>query len=515
MRGLPVAIVLLASLAGCAGTTPVDLDETSALEPEIWKAPDWALDALANGPDHDHYDWAQHAGRTTPNFQTLGHDALVTERAGGSSGGYLCGEIATDLEGRRIAVTQSHFDDVALVVADVTNASAPEMLAEIVIDGFSTYDAAITDDARYALIAVSSGPATSLLDPSLPVPVQVGWRDGCGTSLGPLVKVLPVASVLLVDLADPTQPVIVDQAIVPGAGVHSISAATIDGVHYVAASSTGVASAASTFVFFTIEEQETVGPTLAPYGFYEGANLQSRDAGYGLVNLHTDATVQKHPKTGQVLAYLADWDGGLIIVELVERGAVIWQGNWGSWGHAQTAGGGNYAIHSTTPLPELWDGRHITIIGEETITPRTGMPTGLVLVIDTTDPAKPTEVARWTLPSDIGGWDASLIYSPHYIDAVGTTVFVSMYHGGIWAFNASAEHWPYPPTTGVYIPSEGNPAAPPAQGGWAVMSYAPVLSEVVAFPDGTMVTFDSRGGVYTYRYDESPYVEPVASWFDQ
>ncbi len=512
MRLLAVGLILLVALAGCAGSTSQDPNE-AAPEPEVWAAPDWAIHALANDPDHDHGNWTHHEGRTTPNFRTLGHDALVTDRAGGTSGGYLCGEVAVDLEGRRIAVTQSHFDDVALVVADVTNATAPKMLAELVIDGFSTYDAAISDDARYALIAVSGGPATSLLDvPADPIPVRLGWRNACGETFSPIVKILPTSSVILVDLADPTEPLIVDQALVPSSGVHSVSAATIDGTHYVAASSTGGVSAASNFVFFTIEEDENLGPTLRYYGIYDGINLQSQDMGYGVSNLHTDATLQKHPLTGQVLAYLASWDGGLIIVELVERGIVTWQGDWGARGITPSE---TFQIHSTTPLPELWGDRHITIIGEETITPRTGMPTGLVLVIDTTDPSDPVEVARWTLPTDLGGWDASLIYSPHYIDAIGQTVFVSMYHGGVWAFDASPEHWPYPPSVGVYIPSIHNPQAPPPRGGWAVMSYAPVISEVVALEDGTMITFDSRGGIYTYRYDQSDHVEPVASWFQK
>lgn len=515
--GLVVAIVL----AGCSTSEgPGDDGALDGAEPDILEAPDWAIAALRNGEGHDHYHAPDHAGRTTPNFRELGHDALETERADGPSGGYLCGDVGTDHDGRDLVVTQSHVDDVVLVVADVTDPDAPVMLGELVVNGLSTYDAAVTDDAAFALVAVSGGSADTLLDPGGGdlVDVRSSMRGACGVHHGPFVRVLPVPSVLLVDLRDPTSPTIVDQAVVPGIGVHSVSTTRIDGTDYVVASSTGLLPALLTnFVFFTVELDEAVGPTLRPYGYYDGGNVQSRSAGYASTNLHTDATIAKHPLTVQILAYLANWSGGMVIVELVAPGAVVWQSEWGaaSSGIVETGSlGESFSVHSTLPLPDAWEDRHVTVVGEETINPRAGMPSGLVILVDTTDPSAPQEVARWTLPSDAGGWDEPLIYSPHYMTVVDHTVFVSMYHGGVWAFDAAPQHWPYPPTVGMFLPAKPNPDAPePGTSSWAVLDYAPSIAEVLAKADGTLISFDSHGGVHTYRYEPSDRVEPVENWF--
>ncbi len=535
-----LAVLAISVLPGCLGGESPDPQPVEAaavvespppaaapaddnqIDLQTWLSPDWAIAALANGDEHDHMVWEHHANRTTPNFVPLGTDALATQRAGGTSGGYVCGDTGVDTTGRRIAVTQSHFDDVVLIVADVTDAHAPKVLAELVLEGFETYDSAITEDARYALIAVTEGPPESLTDPPSTVPAKIGWRDACGQAMGPMVKILPVASVLLVDLTTPTAPVIVDQVVFPGRGVHSVSTTTIGGVVYVAASALSLELFPLTpplFAFYTIEEMPGAGATLAFFGVYDSSNTQSQEGGQSNFNdMHIDATIQQHPITGQVLAYLANWAGGMIIVDLVQPGVVRWQGEWDAGSVVVPIAMprlARYQIHSTLPLDELWGDRHITIVGEENSVQPAGQPTGNIFILDTTDPAAPVEVARWTLPVDAGAWDTGLLYSPHYFDVIGTTVFVSMYHGGIWAFDASPENWPHPPSVGVYIPSEGNAAALPGGGYWAVMSYTPSLAEVIAFDDDVMVTFDSRGGIHTYRFQADERVEPVPSWFDQ
>src|ERR1044072_3561515 len=51
---------------------------------------DWAEHALPYS-DHDHHNPAQHQGLSTPNFQELGWDPLLSDYYGRSAGGYPLG----------------------------------------------------------------------------------------------------------------------------------------------------------------------------------------------------------------------------------------------------------------------------------------------------------------------------------------------------------------------------------------------------------------------------------------
>ncbi len=493
--------VVVVLLAGCSA--PADpVDEV------VWPSPQWAIDALEGGQGHDHKSYAQHVGRSTPNFRSLGYDPQITAFSNATSGGYLCGEAAT-FDNRTIAVTQSHFEDVALVVADVTDAANPKLLGELVLEGVGVYDSALTDDGRYAIVAVTGANGRGV---PVEVAVRATWKSSCGASSGPYVMLTATPSVLLVDLSDPTHPVVVDQFQQPGASVHSVSAATVDGVHYVASSALGGLGPSSYFTFLTIGPDALGEPGFQFFGVYEAGNLQSLGLSRGLFPGHTDATIHKHPVTGQTLAYLATWDGGVIVVDLVAPGVVRHVSNWGAFLEDSR----NLAIHSTLPLDVLWGDRHVTIVGEETITPIPGLPTGRVFVLDTTDPAVPKEAAIWTLPVEEGGWDEPLIFSPHYAAVVNHTVFVSMYHGGVWAFDAAPENWPHPPTVGVFLPARESPAKNrDVVGGWGVMTMAPSVLEVLALPDGTLVSWDSMAGIHTYRFEPDARVQPVPNWFER
>jgi hypothetical protein len=132
-------------------------------------------------------------------------------------------------------------------------------------------------------------------------------------------------------------------------------------------------------------------------------------------------------------------------------------------------------------------------------------PTGWVIVLDTTDPAQPQEAGRWTLPVDVV-WEGRLMFSTHYLTVVDRTMFVSMYHGGLWA--ADLTTLPEPLTVGVLIPANVPPIpVPGARAGWA-----PETLDVLAQPDGSLAVFDASSGVYTVRFDASRPAPPPPPW---
>lgn len=515
MRWMPVAFASLFLLSGCFGSGGGDDEGTPATG-----AMDagWAARAVTNrGHDdrHDHADPTQHEGFTTPNFEVLGYDPLSTEYYRRPAGGSYCGSLA-ETEGRDIAVYHSFTTNVALVVVDVTDRANPELIGELVMPLTHVYDASLTSDGRYALLATTPRTAPPDVPPTLAAPGLYRetpvFRDACGNSHAGPEENLPFSGgVVLVDLSDPTQPTIADYDAQPVLGVHSISAETVDGTTYVAASTTNLVHGASYYTFYTLEQAPLASrPHLQPFGTFTAQYPAPEAIDPAIateLNGHVDATIQKHPLTGQVVAYLANWNGGLVTVELVGPGQVEPLGMWTDYtppADSQMTG----QWHSVHPMAELRDGRHITLFGQEIGGRPTSRPTSLALLMDTTDPANIVPLARWTLPVDVQ-WDGGAMWSTHYLDMVGDTLFVTTYHGGVWAADASEETWPNLPSIGVFVPN----AAPPDLPVRLLFDYAPCVLDLGHLDDGTLVVVDGTSGVYTVRFTEDdPRVPRVAPW---
>ena len=124
--------------------------------------------AVPFGDGHDHNDPAHHGGLSTPNFEVLGWDPLVTDYHGATSGDYFCADLGS-LDGRQIAVSHSFNSDVALVVVDVTEPARPVFLGELVLPRTHVWDVAMLPDASYAVLA------TSPLDPGTDAPPDAFW----------------------------------------------------------------------------------------------------------------------------------------------------------------------------------------------------------------------------------------------------------------------------------------------------------------------------------------------------
>ncbi len=518
------ALLLAVAFSGC-----ISSDEPPAEEPVLPPAPgvgtDWARQAVF-GPDfldfgvgdpvaHDHSDRSLHRFQTD-NFRLVGWDPLTTQRHGASAGGYYCGEVSSEGD-RRLAVVNSFTSTVAMVVMDVTDPAAPEFLGELVLENTQVYDSAITADGSFAVLATSPLATITHEDQQTPpgldldVPevhaVRASWTDACGqTFQGPLDVVPFDSGVALVDLRDPTVPAVADFVPQPALGPHSVSATRIDGTDYVLASTTNLVYSGSFFSFFTVDVLPGDVAKLTPYGevsaHYACEDCETPDDPLDVLNLlngHVDGTLYKHPVTGEVIAHLANWDAGLLTVRLDGPGQITQLGTWGAFDPSRgTSATG--AIHSAYPLPEARDGRHYTITGQEVggsiNTTTDKRPTGQMVLLDTTDPAAPEPVARWTIPVDFV-WSGDLHFSTHYATMQGDTLFVATYHGGLWAADASPEHWPDLPTTGVFLPSNDPPG-----GAVTDTAYAPYVLEVLDLDGEHLLVYDGTSGAYTVAFDE-------------
>lgn len=490
------AALLLASILLLAGCVAPGGAVEPASAPGDFPA-DWAERALPSGGGHDHRDRTAHEGLTTPNFLVVGQDPLVTQRYGRPAGAYHCADAGGD-ESRRIAVVQSlGGSDVVFVVADVTDPAAPAYLGELELRGTTARDVAVSADAKHVLVATELVNLENLLAPP-EVAMSASFRDACGTIRAlPLPAGVPAASgLLLVSLEDPTAPVVTDYFPLPLLGAHSVGVDRVDGVDIVNAAVTNGAQQASYFTFFTIEDGK-----LAFQSVYQHTPVAPNTPA---LNLHNDAWIRKHPVTNQTIAYLADWDAGLALLDLSDMKMPRALGRWSDYEAARGLDN-SAAVHSALPLEATWNGKHYTFIGQEILARPRDTPTGVVSVLDTTDPTAPVRVGAWTLPVDVE-WDAQLVFSTHYLTMVNETLFVTMYHGGVWALDVSEPTAPR--SAGVFMPSEAPPEKPVVRG----LDWSPTVLEAKALDTGDVAIWDGTSGLYIVRFDPLVAVPPVEEW---
>ncbi|HWG91425.1 MAG TPA: hypothetical protein VNZ52_11315 [Candidatus Thermoplasmatota archaeon] len=515
---LVTLLLLGGALAGCIGqgeapTTP-PAGDTAAEAPL-----DWAARALPYGDGHDHWDPAHHQNLSTPNFQVLGWDPMITDLKGRTAGGHLCGDAATTKEGRRLAVSHSFTTDVAFVVVDVTDPTMPQTVGEYILENVHVYDVAMTLDGLHVVVGANSDTEGPDNPPAVPLNltkgllrVQPKFRDACTgetRAVGPEATIPLAPGAILVGIKDPANPTFEDFQPTPVLGPHSVSTAEVDGKQWALASITNLQHSGSYFSFYEVTNTP-LGPKLVLLTTYQAP--PPPDGAVPVINGHVDGTIQKHPLTGQILAYLANWDAGMLVLDVTNPRTPMLLDSWTDFegGLGYLAGDDRGAIHGTLPIEGTWGGRHYTFAGQELVSRPKARPTGWIHVIDTTDPKNIEPVGRWTLPVDVE-WDSALVFSTHYFDLVNRTLFVSMYHGGVWAVDVSNESdFANLRTIGVFLPDRVSPNPPGKDGAG---DWAPTVLDVLPFPDGTLTIFDSLSGVYTVRFDETrpaPAPEPWA-----
>jgi hypothetical protein len=223
---------------------------------------------------------------------------------------------------------------------------------------------------------------------------------------------------------------------------------------------------------------------------------------------HSEAWLYKHPKTGKTLAYIQsrEWIRTVDVTDMRQPREL---GKWTDRTPAREGYSGS--LHSIFPMPDLWNGRHFVVVGPEWGGHPTGVPSGIVWVLDDTDPTKLSEVAAWTLPHEVQ-WSGEYMFSTHYFGVVGETLFVSMYHGGVWAvdltgIDEAADGLVLLRSVGVFAPANVSPHPPSKPVRWT-----PTVEEVRPLADGTLVTFDSNSGLYTFRYDATRPMPAPTPW---
>lgn len=510
MRRL-LLLTALASLVAAGCVAPGTQSPTTPTDPQL--SISWAEKALPYGKKHDHFDPAQHAGLSTPNFEVLGWDPLLLESKGGSSaGGYFCGEAATKADGQRIAVVNSYTTDVAFVVIDVTDPAAPHPLGEYILTGGFAYDVGLTADGLHVIVGNNPKEPeapSALLGARL---VQPQFRDACTGEVrnaGPEQMIPLGPSTLMVSIKDPKNPILEDVQPAPFLGPHSVSTASVDKTTFVVSSITNLAHSASYYQFFIVTDTP-LGAKLELQSVYQAP--PPADSTQPVVNGHVDASIMKHPITNKVLAYLADWDAGVIILDITNPRAPMFVSQFseftgGSYLQGQESGN----VHETLPVEGLWDGKHYLIAGQEILSHPADHPTGWIYILDDTDPADLKLVGKWTLPVD-AEW-SSLTFSTHYVSLVNRTMFVTMYHGGLWAVDLSTEEkLADPPTIGVFLPDKVSPK-PPKGGGHGVEGTPDVL-DALPFPDGSIAVFDASSGVYMVRFNEAMPITAPPTWLE-
>ena len=497
-----ILLVLLA--AGCVAPGAQQLNAASV--PNADAAAGWALKALPSGSGHDHNDPTQHKGLSTPNFQVLGYEPLGTaSMQNKSAGGWACGELATTKDGRKLAVVNSFTTDVMFVLVDITDAAAPHKVGEFVLPEGHAYDVAMTPDGTHVLIA-QNNPRPSAVSASLPLAStqRAYYRDACTgaqSDLDPNQILSALPGVVLVNIEDAAHPKIVNGFFSGVLGPHSVATARVDNVTWAIVSALQLEHQASFYEFYQID-----GDALNLISVYQ-APPAVRTAPPPVLNGHMDGTIAKHPVTHQLLAYLADWNAGLIIVDMTNPRVPITLSQYSEASdptqYIDPAG----SIHDVWPLNTTWEGKHYVLAGQELGDKPAGRPSGWVYIIDDTDPTNIKVAGRWTLPVE-SPWQGFLVFSLHYIAVYDHTLFASAYHAGVWA--ADISDVAHPKTLGVFVPDREPPSPPDPK----KLTASPDVEDILVQPDGTLVTFDAYSGAYTVKFTPDPSVPALPAWTD-
>ena len=126
-------------------------------------------------------------------------------------------------------------------------------------------------------------------------------------------------------------------------------------------------------------------------------------------------------------------------------------------------------------------------------------------MLDTTDPANPVEVSRWTMPVEPDWAGGGLQFSTHYVDVLNRTMFVTNYHGGMWAVDLTDPATPR--TVGIFVPDR---VSPQPYGGAAA---GPGVEDVVVdHALGLLTVWDNAGGIYQLHFDQSDPAPAAVEW---
>ncbi len=524
---------LLVLLAGCLGA--LDSVDEDGLRDDEDATVAWHEAALPHGDEHDHANRSHHEGLTTPNFHVRGYNPLFSPFYDAPAGSYFCGDAMTTEDDRRLAVVESR-SQVGFAIADVTDPDDPRWLGELVLPSTHVYDLAVAPDGEHVILATSNlhnDAQPDLPDPTLPFGPDAErqaaespvWISPCNDEPVPLTgdalqhEIPRPMSALLVSIEDPEEPQILEQQPLVGNG-HSVFIDRFDGEDWVMITTSRTPSpqsppvvshnAVSAYEFFRLQEAPH-GATMERVTTYSPPPDENALEERPLGPRGHDGWMNIHPATGDLTAYLAGGER-FTILDMSTPRAPQELSRWSPQGPGTAAETG--LLHSAWAPDELWNDRHFTLIGPEHHERPGPYPTGLIWALDTTDPTDPQLVAGWTLPAPVE-WNGTYMFSNHYFTGHNQTLYVSQYHGGLWAVDmAPLQQDPdasdgliHLDSIGAFIPDREPPQEPAVEQRWA-----PTLEEALAMPDGTVVTFDGNAGLYVVDFDEDAPMPAPEPW---
>jgi len=436
-----------------------------------------------NNSDHDHANLTQHY-LNTPNIKLIDyHNMNPDAKNQPPSPGKM-----TEIEFRGDYAYVAAYND--LYIVDVKDPYDIQVVGHYHDRNGRIIDVKVSDDGNWAIV---NNELTNVdnLDP-----VPAGINEGFN-------------SIDLIDVSDKTNPVIKDTWINPPAGYHNQHIHTINGEQFLFlcdgygdlyTGRTRPGTQIAKIVIPPVGGNAT--PKIVPWGEFR---IDPADTNGGRLYNH-DNVAQKHPITGQDLLYIAYWDAGLRVVDISNPPAI--GGNWrppqiGKWDDFDPQEEGN--IHHAVPYPGLIDGRHFTVIAPEFggFHPNTG----IIRIIDTTDPTNPTLVGTWTIPGNhTMPAGSGLSFSPHNLDLGNGHIYLAHYHAGIWVIDISTlEKARNPSTLGYYLP-HGDPELNGSLDSsynnfWSGLSLQVPFNWGVQYYRGYIYASDLATGMYVLQYD--------------
>ncbi|MHB8633078.1 MAG: LVIVD repeat-containing protein [Thermoplasmatota archaeon] len=265
--------------------------------------------------------------------------------------------------------------------------------------------------------------------------------------------------VVAVDVSDPHHPLQVGYLPIPYNGAHTITyvrhptagnllvVCTYDLYSTTVPGQPGVFPATQRVLLYRIDDRVLPSGrsvTFTPLSTYQFAAA----APAPFMALPHDVRVQVHPRTGQVLLYVAYWDLGVRIVDMTDPANLHDVSSWTDFSPSEQNN-----IHLAQPFADPIAGRDVTVAEPEIITAQG--ETGQVTLLDTTDPAHPAKLGHWTLPPGTFGQlgVSDLDFSPHNFDLWPGHIGLAHYHAGVWVLDVhDAANLAHPRATAFYMP---------------------------------------------------------------
>lgn len=488
MRPLSLLVALaslLVLLAGCL--TPDRPDDEPPADPmEGYTCVD---DPMPVGEGHVHSDGTAH--RFACNAVVLAHaslrefggeDAAVGAHAAAIHGGTLA--VAVNGEGADGGQSQNGFH-----LFDVSGTAGTGGRADRLVHlGFWDAGEAVNGDRT---IAFSPDGAT----------VFLGFEDGASPG------------VVAVDVTDPASPVEVARWDDPsGYGPHTVAAGDVGGGTYVFLLSLGVQILEFTEAGFTPVSRYVTQDELSVLDAIgmlnaSGGDPTDRASTYAVRSLYGhDMVLFNDEVTGRSLLLVAYAYDGAKIVDVTDPRVPLLLASWVP--PPDTAH--KHYTHSMA-AERLEDGTLLVVVGSETFEPENQGIASPVWILDGTAAAEAAPgqgelelLGTWRNPG--GAPAGSLGLSVHFFRLKEGLMYLSHYHGGVWAMDLRTPEARAAPTAfGYVLPVPAEPVVPPEGCCFSFeLDGVPMVFDVEVGDDHTVYGADLHQGVWAIAFGPPP-----------